>query len=237
MTNIIAGGNFDTNPWSYGTSFPNFISGSNNATMWQTNFNSSGNVKVTMAKVADAPTFAEAGYLTNYSLGMTVTTPTPTTSVNDIFYTLQYIQGYNFLQIAQLESIISFWVKATVPGTYCFVCHNASADRSFIAEYVIDNALTWEFKSVVVPASPATGGWNYSSGTGITLQFIMQAASRFQGVTGWQTGGLYCTSNQLNVLATTNNIWRVALVRWERGNTVTPYVGRSVQEERMLCQP
>jgi hypothetical protein len=237
MDNIIAGGNFDTNPWLYGTNFPSIVAGSHTASMWQTNFVSSGNVKVTMAKVADAPTMAQAGYLTNYSLGLTVTTATPSPGPNDIFYNLQYIEGYNFLPIAQQESVISFWVKATVPGTYSFVSHNYGADQSFIGEYTVNNSLTWEFKSVVVPPSPVAGTWNYASGTGITLQFLMQSPSKYFGVPGWQSGGVYSTSSQPNVLATVNNIWRIALVKWEKGNVATPYKGRSIQEEVMLCTP
>ena len=234
INNIFIAGDFDTNPWQRGTNFPAAVAGAYHADRWRTSYTTSA--VVTMAKVADAPTVAEADYFTQNCLGMEVTTADTTIAATDIFYHLQLVEGYNFLPIAQRESTISFWVKATVTGVYCFVCHNSAADMSFIAEYTINSANTWEYKTVTVPASPSAGTWNYTNGTGITCQFIMAGGSNFYGVTGWQAGGLYCTANQVNALATVGNIWRLALVKWEVGAVATPFVGRTIQEELLLCQ-
>lgn len=231
MDNMIIGGDFSTNPWQRGTVFSPYISGMYTADRWRCGLVGSG--AFTVAKSGDVPANMP---INSASLKITVTAVDGSFSSGEIYELLHLVEGYNFAPYAQQDTVLSFWVKATVPGVYCIASHNAGADKTHLAEYTVNTANTWEYKIVNIPASPATGAWNYTTGIGITAQFMLGAGPNFVGTAGWQNGGLYVTANQVNAMANIGNTFQLFDVKWQLGNVPIDTTSRSRQEELLLCQ-
>ena len=149
----------------------------------------------------------------------------------------QRIEGYNFHVVAQREFTLSFWVKATKPGIYCISVSNSGADRSFVAEYTIDVADTWEYKTITVSASPSAGTWDYTNGSGLHVNFTLAAGTSLHTTAGvWQTGDFLATVNQVNACDNVANNFRLSMVKIEPGSTATEFVPRSIALTTELCK-
>ena len=95
----------------------------------------------------------------------------------------QTIEGFNIADLgwgtANARSVtISFWVKASITGTYTVAFRNSALNRSYRATYTINAANTWEYKTVTV-AGDTTGTWLTDNGAGIRVGFTLGAGSDF----------------------------------------------------------
>jgi hypothetical protein len=176
-----------------------------------------------MTQDTSAPTFAEAGRLITASLKLDCTTADASVGSTDSS-SLQYrMEGYDWRRLAQRDLILSFWVKSTKTGTFCFAIQNG-VDRGYVAEYTINASDTWEFKSISIPASPSAGTWDYTTGVGAYLLWTLMAGSdaSITGTAGsWQSATHFATSNQANIFDNTaNNFWLTG-VRLEPGSVVS----------------
>lgn len=233
--NAIIGGDFSTNPWQRGVTFAAAGSGGYTADRWY--WAQSGAGVVTIQKTADGPSVAEAGRLFTHCLEIDVTTVDAAIAAGDYYLLQQVVEGYNFLPLAQRVITLSFWVKAKKIGIHCVSIRNSGADRSYIAEYNIVAADTWERKTITFLASPSAGTWNYTTGIGLTVGFALAVGSTFQATAGaWAVGDFYGSVNQVNDLDNTANYLRVCGVQLEAGSNSTPFEQRSFQEELILCQ-
>jgi hypothetical protein len=151
----------------------------------------------------DAPTLAQSGYNFKYSLRAALTSADTSIAAGDYCDISQKVEGYNFADLAGQVFTLSFWVKSTLAGTYCVAFQNSVADRSYVAEYVINAADTWEFKTVTVAASPSAGTWNYTNGIGLNVVWTLAAGSTYQTTANaWQAGNFIATANQVNAINT-----------------------------------
>ena len=233
--NAIIGGDFSTNPWQRGTSFTSVATATYTADRWR--WGQVGVGAVDISRSADAPTVAQAGVLTNHCLLTDCTTVDASIAATDLYNQQQYIEGFNFLPLAQKAMTLSFWHKHTKTGTYCVSLKNAGNDRSYIAEYTQAVTDTWEFSTISISASPSAGTWDYTNGIGLQVGFTIAAGSNFQTTAGaWQTGNFTATSNQVNGMDSTSNNFRIALVQLEAGSVATEFESRTFQEELALCQ-
>lgn len=234
--NRIIGGDFSTNPWQRGTSFAAVADGTYTADRWL--YKKVGAVVHTIAKVADAPTVAQAGRLTNHCLQLDCTTVDAAIAAGDYCYVSQKVEGYNFLPLAQAAMTLTFWHKHTKAGTYCVAFRNSGTDRSYVAEYTQAVTDTWELATVTVSASPSAGTWDYTTGTGIEVVFALSAGSNFNAATAsaWNSLDDFATANQVNATDSTSNNFELALVQLEQGSIATTFEGRTWQEELALCQ-
>lgn len=235
--NVIIGGNFDTNPWQRGTSVAGITSGGLTYVADRFFITNGTDGVATYARVADAPTVAQAGVFTSNSLKVSITTGDAAIAAGQYFTIGQKIEGYNFAQIAQIPTVLSFWVKAHRTGTYCIAARNGGGDRSLVSEYTINSADTWEFKQVAMAASPSAGTWSYTTGTGLTLEWTLAAGSTYQGTAAsWQSANLLSSANQINGVAANTDTFQLALVQLEAGTFATPFELRSVSTELDLCK-
>lgn len=232
--NKIIGGDFSLNPWNRGTSFVTAVTGAYTANQWL--YGKSGAMVHDVSKSADAPTVAQAGVLTGHSLLVDCTTADTSVTGSDIAYVETRIEGYNWAALAQRAFTLSFWIKATRTGTYCVAFYN-NVDRSYVAEYTVNQADTWELKTITVSASPSAGTWDYTTGLGLRVMFMLAAASGMHTTPGaWQTGSLFSTANAVNACDSAANDFRLALVQLEAGSIATDFETRSVAQELALCQ-
>lgn len=227
--NVINGGDLSVNAWQRGTSFTSPATNTFTADGFQ--WVSTGTGVVNILKTADAPTAAEAGILSNDCLHVDVTTADTSIAVGDRYLIRTGVEGYDWAPLAQKACVLTFWVKAAKTGTHCVALQNSGVDRSFIAEYTISSANTWEKKTISIPASPAAGTWDYTNGLGISVVFPLAAGSTYQGTAGiWNTGNLFCTAASVNEMDNTANDFKIDLIQLQAGTTATPFIAKSRKE-------
>lgn len=224
--------------WQRGTSFAAIANAAYHADRWSVRYVTAG--VATITRSTNVPTVAQAGLLFNYSLEVDVTTIDSSIAAGDFFAVTQRIEGYNWRPFAQRQFTLSFWVMSTKTGTHCVAFRNNAAgtpDRSYIGTYTINTTNTWEYKTVTVTASPSAGTWDYTTGSGLEVSFILAAGSTFQTTAGaWQTGNFYGTSAQVNCLDSTSNFFRLTGVRMELGNAASPLEFMPFGRELRRCQ-
>jgi hypothetical protein len=213
--------NGDFNVWQRGTSFTSVADSTYTADRW--GHGKSGTGVIDISRSTDVPSVAQAGRLFNFSLYADCTTADASIAAGDVYHLYQYVEGYNWLRFAQRSLVLSFWVKATKTGIYCVSLRNSGVDRSFVGEYTVNAANTWEKKTVRVSASPSAGTWDYSVGIGALLSFCLANGSTRQSAAGWSTGNFLSTSNQVNALDSTSNDFRIVGVQLESGDVATEF--------------
>lgn len=195
----------------------------------------------TVTQDSDVPTFAQSGVYFLSSMRFNLTTPDTTISSGDANGFFQRIEGYNWKKIAQKNFTVSFWVKATLPGTYSVYALNSGEDRTFVADYTISLANTWEKKTVTILASPSAGTWNYTNGIGVTIGWSFAVGSSLQtGTVGsWVTGSFRSSTNQINGVNTGATDFRITGVMVNEGSTAQTYINFArggIGEELAVCK-
>lgn len=167
-----------------------------------------------------------------------VTTADASVDATDTYVNFQAIEGYNARDLIGRTFTLSFWVRSPKTGVHCIAFKNSGSDRSFIAEYTVNAADTWEFKSVTVNGGLITAGtWNWTNGVGLSVCFtLMNGTTRQTTANAWQTGDFYSTSAQVNVLDAINNIFAITGVQLEAGPVATPFEHRPYGLELVLCR-
>lgn len=223
--NILIGTNFDLNPWQRGTIFTSTANGTYVADRFVWYQVGSGVVDIT--ETPDAPDVALSGIFTINCLNIETTTADASIASTDKYNITTFIEGMDWVQAANQELTLSFLVKSVKTGTFCVSIQNSGLDRTFIAEYTVNATNTWEKKTISIPASPLDGTWTYTPGTvGLFVNFTIAAGSNFQDTAGsWITtsGIKLCTSNQVNGMDSTSNIFEINLIKLERGSVATTF--------------
>jgi hypothetical protein len=153
----------------------------------------------------------------------------------------QYIEGLNcadleFGSASAATVTVSFWVRASVTGTYAVSLANSDINRSYVATYTINAANTWEQKSVTI-AGDTSGTWLKTNGIGIAVRFAVGGGSGVQTTAGaWQAGNFFTTSACTNLTATSGATFYITGVQLERGSTATSFDFRPYGTELALCQ-
>lgn len=194
-----------------------------------------GTMVHTGTKELNVPTIAQAGGVSDSSLRVTVTTAQATLAAGDLSIVKQTIIGQKVRVLAQKHFAVGFWVYASVTGTYCFAIQNSASDRSFVSEYTINAALTWEYKEIVIPMNFVGGGWDYNTGHGLKCGWVLGAGSSWQTTKDtWQTGNYVSTSNQVNSCASNGNIFALARIQGNPGPVVYPFYAPTVEENALI---
>lgn len=153
----------------------------------------------------------------------------------------QLIEGFNIADLgwgtANAKSVtLSFWAYSTTTGTFCASFRNGSADLSYVAEYTINAALTWEYKTITVPG-PTTGTWNQDNSAGLYVLFAGATGTTWQTTANaWNSGSFLGTSNQVNLLASATNFIRFTGVQLEVGTVATPFERQIYSNQLAQCQ-
>jgi ribosomal protein L27 len=172
------------------------------------------------------------------SLRVDVTTADTSIAAGDFYRIVQSIEGYNVRDLIGQTFTLSFWVKSPKTGVHCVSFRNFNNDRSYITEYTVSAANTWEYKTITVNGGLITGGtWDWTNGTGIRVGFELAVGSTFQTTSGsWQVGNFSGTSNQVNCMDNVNNDFFLTGVQLELGPVATPFERRPFGVELALCQ-
>jgi hypothetical protein len=203
-------------------------------------FKASGSAVHTVSQDTDVPTFAQAGYSFQNSLRANLVTASASLGSTDSYLLFQRIEGYNFASLAQKPFTVSFWVKATLPGTYCIYFKNGSSNVGLVKEYTINESATWEKKVLQITPTPANGTWNFSNGLGLELGFTIAAGSNNMTASAdtWNSGIVYLkTANQVNGVASGATDFRITGVMLNEGTEALPFslASKNFATELALC--
>jgi len=134
---------------------------------------------------------------------------------------------------------VSFWVRATKTGVQSlfFSKQGTGQDYRNVINYTINTTDTWEYKTIEVPALTASTIANDDT-TYLQVGFILAMGSGFNhaSVGNWTTAASYTTSDTVNHMDNTSNVFYVTGLQVEVGDTATPFEHRSYGEELALCQ-
>lgn len=202
-------------------------------------YGKSGAMVHTITQDTDVPSIAQSGYLFQNSMRLNLTTPDTAIAAGDFLFIRQRIEGYNWANLAQKAFTLSFWVKATLAGTYCVSFLNGGNDRSYVAEYAVSGSNTWEYKTVTIAASPSAGTWNYTNGTGLQVVWTLAGGTSIQTTAGaWQTGNFFSSANQVNGVNTGATDFKITGAMINEGTTALPFrlFGSGSQDELSTCE-
>ncbi len=231
--NVVINPNFDF--WQRGTSFSSIANGTYTADRWK--YLKNGTMVHTVSQSTSVPTFAQSNAISSYSLELSCTTAQSTISAGNYATITHVVEGNVFRTVAQQEMTLSFWVMASLTGTYCVSFGNSGSDRSYVAEYSISTANTWQQVTITIPASPSAGTWDYFTGSGLVIGWALAVGSTYQATAGsWQSGNYLGSSNQVNACNSTSNTFYLAQVQLTVGTAAPNFQSRSFQEELALCQ-
>lgn len=192
----------------------------------------------TVSRSTDVPTLVQSGHQSNYSLLMDVTTPDTSIAAGDFTILINKLEGYDYANLVGKTVTLSFWVKAYTTGTYCLSLRCGSTDASYIAEYTINDSLTWEKKEITITLSESVGTWDHINGSGLEVTWAIACGSTYHAVADtWVGTNSLATSNQVNGVAdATNDVFHLAQVKLEIGSVATPFFKKSHALELEKCQ-
>jgi hypothetical protein len=152
----------------------------------------------------------------------------------------QRLEGYVVGQMMGRYVTVSFWVRSSKPGIYCVTFFNGQTPYypAYTSEYRVNNANTWEKKSVTLLFNPS-GTWAQTNAQGAYFLFSLGCGSTLQipQANVWSNvGSGHATANQVNWLNEQNNTFYLAGVQIELGQQASQFDFRSYQEELALCQ-
>ena len=189
----------------------------------------------TYQQVTDAP----AGF--NNSLKVTNSSTTQS-GTNALYSPRQKIEGLNTAHLnwgtSDAQTVtLSFWVKASVTGTYPATLTNNNFSRSFVTSYTVSVANTWEYKTITI-AGDTSGAWKVDSTTGINIMLSLDVEPAYQTSTvdAWQTGNVRGTSSDVHFLANASATWQITGVQLEANTTATPFENLQYGQQLALCQ-
>jgi hypothetical protein len=190
-----------------------------------------------MQQSTDVP----AGTNLSNSLWVQVAIADASLAAGDFNSIAQRIEGYDSAVLgygtANQPNTLSFWVKSSLTGTYCVSFRNSGVDRSYVAEYTINSANTWE-KKVISLTTDIAGTWLKTDGIGLRLDFALAMGTNFQTTPNvWASGSFTATSNQVNWMSSASSrTFYLTGVQLEQGSVATPLEQRPQQTELALCQ-
>jgi len=182
----------------------------------------------TAQQVSDAPDGGDK------SLKFTVTT-TASSGAYRFHHNIEgnHIAHLGFGQSWAKTFTLSFWVKSSVTGTYSGSFRNSAHNRSYVFEYTINTANTWERKTITITAD-TTGTWLTDNDSG--LKIIWGLGSSNSGTAGsWQSANYYTSTNQTEWIATSGATFYISQVQLEEGSTPSDYQFIPYDIELMRC--
>ena len=134
------------------------------------------------------------------------------------------------------DMTLSFVMKSPKAGTHCVSINQGDANRSYIAEFTMASANTFEYFSMTIPGD-TSGDIDNNTGEGMRLHFPLTAGTNFHNTAGsWFNGEDYATSNQQNLLDNTANNIYISAVQLEIGGVFTGFEFEDYGTTLWRCQ-
>jgi len=160
---------------------------------------------------------------------ITCSTADASIAAGDYYYLNHRIEGYNIrdflLGTASAKTFtLSFWVRSSLTGTYTGAFQNNGTTRAYPFEYTINNANTWEQKTITLTGD-ITGTWLNTNGLGLHIVWALAIGSTYQSAANtWAAGAFYGTSNQVNFMSSnTSRTFDITGIQIEIGSAPTAF--------------
>lgn len=246
--NLAINGNFER--WQRGTSQAGFTSGVSGylADRWNNETQNFGTAPIwTVDQAADAPSFAQSGFVSSFSQRLTITTTGASGSPSFNYR----MEGRDYAALHGRAARFSFWIKSSVTGTFTLSMENSSGSRSFVHPYTILAANTWELKTLDLTMDVPTSGYSFDTSIGLYVYWFFGPGDGTQQTgtyDSWQTesplSSKLIANSQTNLGTTggaTIQISQVMITPTDFTKTsglLVPFVraGLTDQEELAMCQ-
>jgi hypothetical protein len=192
------------------------------------NFARAGSATFSHSQTTDVPT--GQGFANSYKIESTTGEGAFGATELNILTQLIEAQNLNSLKwgTSSAESItLSFWVKATVTGTYIveFYNNDNSGDQ-LSSSYTINSANTWE-KKTITAVGYTSGAFGNDNNTGMQINWWLGAGSAYQSGSLTNTWRTYADANravgQVNTFENNNNTFYITGVQLEVGTTASDF--------------
>jgi len=190
-------------------------------------FQAGSGITSTFSQSTDVP----SGQGFAYSFKQEATTGDADLSTDQYNAVVQRIEGQMLQQLKKGTSnaestTLSFWVKASVTGTYIVNITDDDNSRVIAKSYTINSANTWEKKTITFDGD-TTGTLDNDNARSITVSFWQGAGTDYTSGTLQTTWGSNVTGNlavgQVNAFASNNNTWQITGVQWEVGTSASDF--------------
>jgi hypothetical protein len=197
-------------------------------------FGMAGAAVVTVSQQsAPTPNNANAKWLIG-----TVATADAAIASGDFGFLHQRIEGFDIAEYVGQTFTVGAWVKSSVTGVHSICLRNSGFDRYYVGQVNILAANTPQFATLTVTGGlPVSGTWDFSSGVGLELGFVLASGSGFHGTVGsWQTGANIASAAQVNALGTIGNVFGITEVQINPGTTAKKFKRPTYQASLSRCQ-
>jgi hypothetical protein len=175
------------------------------------------------------------------SIKATVTSASTPSGTN--YYHIQHtIEGQNFASLAQGTSdaktfTLSFYVKSSITGTFSGSFRDSTPSISYVFEYTVNSANTWERKTITVDGT-SSGTFSTDNNAGAYLAFSLGQGTTFGSSTvgSWHSGNYHGSSSETKFIANAGATFQITGVQVEVGDTATPFEHKNARQELSDCQ-
>ena len=193
--------------------------------------------KFTAQQSTDVPT--GQGFVNSIVL----TSSSAYTEASGDYFLLQHrFEGNNVDQLhfgtANARTVtVSFWAKSSLTGTFAGALRDGgSYSTSYIFEYTISSADTWEYKTVTITGA-TSGTWLSGVNVGAELSWALGGGSGFDGTAGaWQSTNDFITSSANRLVGTSGATLYITGAQLEVGSTATPFEHLQYGQQLSLCE-
>jgi len=175
-----------------------------------------------------------------YWQGMTVTTAEAAVSATEY-------SGYEYkIEAQDLQHLlygtpaakalaVQFRFRSPKTGIHCVALYQADGDRSYVAEFTVAAANTWETHTVIFPGDTA-GTINNDNGEGLRIVWpFVAGTSRQQSIDAWASEFDVASSAQQNLADTIGNIIGLTAIQMEVGPVATAFEHVSYDTDLQRC--
>jgi hypothetical protein len=148
----------------------------------------------------------------------------------------QDLQHLDYGAAGALTMTCSFWVRSPKSGIHCVSLYGADGgNRTYVREYSVTTADTWENISVSFPGD-VSGQIDNDNGLGLSLRWALMCGSSNQGTAdAWGSVNTVATSSQVNCCDNVANNFYLTGVKLEAGSIATNFVHENYGDTLRKC--